>query len=76
LDNYSEENNVSSEMRPYLLNHLSATGRGKAEPIRDKEGIEDPEKSRRVVFKIRVRSFEEKIAEVTSAANPIGATQR
>ena len=43
----------------YFLRVLSASGRGKQDLIMVK-GKEDPDKSRRVVFKIRVRSFEEK----------------
>jgi outer membrane protein OmpA-like peptidoglycan-associated protein len=44
----------------YFLRVLSASGRGKQDLIKDREGNVDADKSRRVVFKIRVRSFEEK----------------
>ena len=43
----------------YFLRVLSASGRGKQDLIRV-DGKVDSDKSRRVVFKIRVRSFEEK----------------
>ncbi|MCX6179873.1 MAG: OmpA family protein [Chlorobiales bacterium] len=43
----------------YFLRVLSASGRGKQDLIM-LQGKEDSDKSRRVVFKIRVRSFEEK----------------
>lgn len=56
---------VSSEMEPTrlrtcFLNFLSASGRGSVEPIPDQEGREDMARSRRVVFKIRVRSLEQR----------------
>ena len=49
----------------YFLRVLSASGRGKQDLImvkgnKETEEKEDSDKSRRVVFKIRVRSFEEK----------------
>lgn len=47
--------------RPCFLDLVSATGRGSVDPYRNDEGIEDLDKSRRVVFKIRVRSHEEKV---------------
>jgi hypothetical protein len=53
----SEENK-----RDYFLRVLSASGRGKQDLIME-NGEEDHQKSRRVVFKIRVRSFEEKKIE-------------
>jgi hypothetical protein len=39
---------------------LSASGRGSAELVMDRAGEEDAASSRRVVFKIRVRSLEQK----------------
>jgi chemotaxis protein MotB len=47
----------------YFLRVLSASGRGKQDPIMMADGTEDHQQSRRVVFKIRVRSFEEKTIE-------------
>jgi chemotaxis protein MotB len=44
----------------YFLKVLSASGRGKQDIILTPEGQEDLSQSRRVIFKIRVRSFEEK----------------
>jgi outer membrane protein OmpA-like peptidoglycan-associated protein len=46
-----------------FLEFVSATGRGSAEPVKDKNGRENPERSRRVVFKIRVRSLEQRLFE-------------
>jgi outer membrane protein OmpA-like peptidoglycan-associated protein len=42
-----------------FLDFLSASGRGSKEQILDANGNEDMDKSRRVVFKIRVRSLEQ-----------------
>jgi|SRR5262245_4833732 len=44
-----------------FLELLSATGRGSVEPMLDKNGREDFNRSRRVIFKIRVRSLERRI---------------
>jgi len=49
--------------REYFLRVLSASGRGKQDLILNEDGKEDQPQSRRVVFKIRVRSFEEKRVE-------------
>jgi outer membrane protein OmpA-like peptidoglycan-associated protein len=46
--------------RACFLDFLSATGRGKEEPMLDSSGNEDKSRSRRVVFKIRVRSLEQR----------------
>ena len=43
-----------------FLDFLSASGRGSKEPILDGHGAEDKDRSRRVVFKIRVRSLEQR----------------
>ena len=51
----------SSSERNCFLDLLSATGRGSREPITDSQGAEDRNRSRRVIFKIRVRSLEEKL---------------
>jgi outer membrane protein OmpA-like peptidoglycan-associated protein len=48
-----------------FLDLLSASGRGRREPILV-GGIEDRARSRRVVFKLRVRSFEQREAQVAS----------
>lgn len=61
------ENNVEAP-HPYrgcFLDLLSATGRGSVEPVSDQQGLEDRNRSRRVVFKIRVRSLEEKLIKGT-----------
>lgn len=49
--------------RACFLDLLSATGRGSVEPVRDANGDEDRGRSRRVVFKIRVRSIEKRMLE-------------
>jgi outer membrane protein OmpA-like peptidoglycan-associated protein len=46
--------------------YVSATGRGSAEPIYA-DGVEDRPHSRRVVFKIRIKSFEERKEIVAKA---------
>lgn len=46
--------------KTYFLQFLSASGRGMAEPVLDSSGRENQALSRRVVFKIRVRSLEQK----------------
>lgn len=46
--------------RERFLKLLSATGRGSAEPLTGLNGEEDMTLSRRVVFKIRVRSIEQR----------------
>ena len=59
---------VQSE-KDNFLHFLSASGRGSAEPVTDSLGEENPTLSRRVVFKIRVRSFEQKsLVEILGAA--------
>lgn len=47
-------------LRACFLDLLSASGRGSSEPWRDVLGREDKARSRRVVFKIRVRSLEQR----------------
>jgi outer membrane protein OmpA-like peptidoglycan-associated protein len=56
--------------RSFFLQFLSASGRGMAEPVLDASGHENQTLSRRVVFKIRVRSLEQKeLLEMLGAAN-------
>ena len=43
-----------------FLSLVSAAGRGSAEPILTKDGVEDRPHSRRVVFKVRIKSLEER----------------
>ena len=50
---------ITSE-RACFLTFLSASGRGSSEPIITAGGIEDRDRSRRVEFKIRVRSLEQR----------------
>jgi len=47
-------------LRSCFLTFLAASGRGSSEPFRDSAGKEDKARSRRVVFKIRVRSLEQR----------------
>jgi outer membrane protein OmpA-like peptidoglycan-associated protein len=49
-----------AELKNCFLDFLSANGRGSRDPVLDGNGKEDKERSRRVQFKIRVRSFEER----------------
>jgi outer membrane protein OmpA-like peptidoglycan-associated protein len=62
-----EEGTESKIAYPCFLNLLSASGRGSSDPIL-KDGREDLDRSRRVVFKIRVRSFEQREVETGEAA--------
>jgi chemotaxis protein MotB len=61
----SDINSTSNgnDKKEYFLRILSASGRGKQDLVMNDNGQEDHAKSRRVVFKIRVRSFEEKKIE-------------
>lgn len=52
------EDNV--ENKKCFLDFLSANGRGSREPLKLPNGEEDRDRSRRVVFKIRVRSLEQR----------------
>jgi len=45
--------------RECFRNFLSASGRGSADPVLNESGEEDKDRSRRVVFKVRVRSLEQ-----------------
>jgi chemotaxis protein MotB len=53
----------SPSLRACFLTFLSASGRGSSEPMLDADGKEDKAQSRRVVFKIRVRSLEQRQLE-------------
>ena len=58
-------------LRSCFLTFVSASGRGSSEPWRDLAGKEDKARSRRVVFKIRVRSLEQRqLYEMRSALTP------
>lgn len=59
---------ISRFARPCFLDLVSATGRGSVDPYRNDDGTEDPAKSRRVVFKIRVRSHDEKVVNKAASA--------
>ncbi|MCK6556645.1 OmpA family protein [Candidatus Binatia bacterium] len=52
----------SQALQTCFLDLLSASGRGRREPFVE-NGVEDRARSRRVVFKIRVRSFEQRDIE-------------
>jgi outer membrane protein OmpA-like peptidoglycan-associated protein len=63
LEIFDSDNMVDE--KDYFLNKLSATGRGKKDPIRV-NGVVDNDKSRRVVFKIRIQ--DQKIESLVVAA--------
>lgn len=65
---------TDAALRPCFLTFLSASGRGSSEPILDTLGREDKARSRRVVFKIRVRSLEQRRLQETLV--PIPAMER
>jgi len=50
-----------------FLDFLSANGRGSRDWLKDANDKEDKPRSRRVVFKIRVRSFEPQLIQITSS---------
>lgn len=60
----AEASGISSTRRCFL-DLVSATGRGSVEPLIDEGGGENLARSRRVVFKIRVRSLEQKVVNKT-----------
>lgn len=55
----------NSADRACFLDLVSATGRGSVEPITQADGTENLARSRRVVFKIRIRSMEQKVVTST-----------
>jgi outer membrane protein OmpA-like peptidoglycan-associated protein len=58
-------------LRTCFLTFLAASGRGSSELFRDAAGREDKARSRRVVFKIRVRSLEQRqLQAVLSSSTP------
>ena len=60
LDEGDDPPSDEDGLRDCFLTLLSASGRGSAEPILDSTGHRDQARSRRVVFKIRVRSLEQR----------------
>jgi hypothetical protein len=62
-----EMSGIQSNRRCFL-DLISATGRGSVEPLLDEGGFENLARSRRVVFKIRVRSLEQKVVNRTVGA--------
>lgn len=60
---------LDPDLRNCFLQLISAAGRGSAEAVRTVQGDEDRERSRRVIFKIRVKSVEQRqfIADVGSS---------
>ncbi len=63
LDSSKDSANNVNYKSDYFLRVLSASGRGKQDLMLTEDGKEDQPQSRRVIFKIRVRSFEEKKLE-------------
>lgn len=63
LSGFGEPATSSPSLRVCFLTFLSASGRGSSEPMLDADGKEDKVRSRRVVFKIRVRSLEQRQLE-------------
>jgi outer membrane protein OmpA-like peptidoglycan-associated protein len=60
LSKLTAETSTTSTLRACFLTFLSASGRGSSEPIRDTTGNEVKDRSRRVEFKIRARSLEQR----------------
>ena len=57
-------------LRACFLAFLAASGRGSSELFRDAAGREDNARSRRVVFKIRVRSLEQRQLQAVLSSSP------
>lgn len=68
LDSASALKGGVDSIKTYFLGLLAATGRGSADPY-DSSGSVDLARNRRVVFKIRVRSLEQRMF------NPLAGTQ-
>lgn len=64
--------NNASAIRGCFLDFISATGRGSVEPIYDENGTENLPRSRRVIFKIRVRSLEQRVVNKTVGSMEAG----
>ncbi len=65
---------LAAENKNCFLELLSATGRGEKDLIKDQNGVEDFDRSRRVIFKIRVRSLERRVVtEVIGNGDSSGA---
>jgi outer membrane protein OmpA-like peptidoglycan-associated protein len=60
LDSSGETDTTKEYEDTCFLSLISATGRGNAEPIYKENGEEDRPHSRRVVFKVRIKSVEER----------------
>lgn len=60
LSGAGDEARPPPQLRSCFLTFLSASGRGSVEPIIGPDGKEDSDRSRRVVFKIRIRSLEQR----------------
>jgi outer membrane protein OmpA-like peptidoglycan-associated protein len=58
------DDKAALDLRRCYLRYVSASGRGSSEPFTDSSGKEIKDRSRRVVFKIRVRSVPEMIRSV------------
>lgn len=66
-----QDSEMMSSLRSCFLDFLSASGRGKVEPIGDQTTEEGRARSRRVVFKIRVKSLEQRqLKEELQPATP------
>ena len=61
---------LGPDLHSCFLQFVSAAGRGSAETVRTAQGAEDRERSRRVIFKIRVKSTEQRrlVAGIGSSA--------
>lgn len=66
------EANLNTTQRNFFLDKVSANGRGRRVllPLGSKPGFENKSQSRRVEFKIRIKSFEQKQAVAQRPAKP------
>ena len=71
LAQFQRADDTVPHLKDCFAEFLSASGRGRAELIHDEKGSEDSARSRRVVFKIRVRSLEQRpLKEILGSPSP------
>lgn len=64
---------AGADLSECFAGFVSASGRGDAEPVLNGEGKPDADRSRRVIFKIRVRSLEQELTKVFTGGSPTTA---
>lgn len=72
-----KDSNLSEQQKDYFLDRVSANGRGERDlvPPKSVQGQENKAESRRVEFKIRVKSFEQRFVATSGAATQKNLTE-